>query len=191
MTTDERIDLMLKHLGDGRRHYFFDACVNVLNEDGGDFDDMHSLLFKEMEELDLVERSSDIVCQITPNGRRILKEYSGWIEYQNSIQNDHKEVIRLRADKEAFERRHTKANTNLQIGLLVVAIFAAGMTGYSFYQANKNTALEDQLDKATKQRDSLLKVTDDRNRLLETTGKQIQKLILKIDSLSQPPSQKK
>ena len=182
-------DRVLTILSDSNRHTLYDTIENEF-QDVND-NEAHTLI-RYMSDKNLIEEFGNngrgLVWKISPFGLEIVIEYGGWVNYLNENETEHRELQRLRADREAFEKRHIRLNTRLQIGLFVCAIIGACGVIFGVVQANKNTILEHQLETIKREKNQILKERDDLTNLLETRDKEIQKLTLKIDSLSQPPN---
>jgi len=187
---DERTNKMLQHFADKGQHFFFDDCDVVFpgEESVREFGAIHDALMRYMRDThDLIYTKNDMVFMLTARGIDIV-DSGGWLAYWQRQNNEHNELVRLRTDREAFDRKHIKANTKLQVGMLICAIIGAIGVVYGIVQAGKNTKLEHQLETIKTERSQLLKETSDLNSLVETRGKEIQELTQKIDSLSQPSS---
>ena len=187
---DQYADKILLILADGSSHTLYDTIEKEFQDVN---DDKARLLIRHMGSKNLIEEfgSGGLAWVISPFGLEIMNEYGGWIKYLAENESEHKELIRLRTDREAFEKRHIRLNTRLQIGMFVCAIIGAGGVVFGIVQSNKNTKLEHQLETIMKEKTQLLKEMDDHTNLLETKDKQIQILTLRIDSISQPPKPKK
>ncbi|MEJ0057023.1 MAG: hypothetical protein WDN75_16020 [Bacteroidota bacterium] len=103
MTKDERISKMLDHYKDGRARFFYDSCTEVFNEDGPAFIGAHQLFFKEMIELDLLEKQQDLVAVLTTNGNNIIEEFGSWLKYKESQTTRHKRLVEAESKKGKVE----------------------------------------------------------------------------------------
>jgi len=151
MTRDERIDILLKTFGDGMSYFFYNECERIFNEESNEQTADHVLLFKEMLQYDLLEDKDGYRSVITPNGKRVLEDFGGWIAYK-------KDGIR-KSKKLKFEQ-----NLGLYSNI-ILGIFNAGILIYSAVREYKtDDKVEklksefEQIKKSSKAQDSLIRL---------------------------------
>lgn len=175
---------MLDHYKDGRARFFYDSCTEVFNEDGPAFIGAHQLFFKEMIELDLLEKQQDLVAVLTTNGNNIIEEFGSWLKYKESQTTRHKRLVEAESKKGKVETVRWWGT----IGASLLGGFLGGLST-NLFQSNKEPLPS--ITITAPKIDSLSRAIDSLTRQTKRRDKKIEKLILKVDSLSQPPKPKK